>query len=56
MNRIEGFIGNSKLKTVFRKVVPLSHKKIKRLNLLREELSFRKNETLSGRRTLKNGT
>jgi hypothetical protein len=49
MNQIKGFMGNSKLKTVFKKVVPLSHKKIKRVNFLREELSFRKNETLSDR-------
>jgi hypothetical protein len=45
-------MGNSKLKTVFGNVVPLSHKKIKRVNFLRQELSFRKNETLSGRSSL----
>jgi hypothetical protein len=56
MNQIESYMGNLKLKTDFKKVVPLSHKKIKRVNFLRQELPFRKNETLSGRSSLKNGT
>jgi hypothetical protein len=35
-------MGTWKLKTVFKKVKPLSHKKIKRVNFLRQELSFMK--------------
>jgi hypothetical protein len=49
-------MGNSKLKTVLGKDEPLSHKKIKRVNFLREELSFRKYVNLSGRSSPLNGS